>query len=323
MARSQSQIGIICETLLTASSDATRSLEALDTDGLIKGNLAYVVDVNAIYRLDPDSTTTPDNDTVIAATGGGNWLLDSGGDDPVVVRTIDDLPDAVAGVITLAAATMYLIEGEITIPTGTRIVAEAGAGISGGAGALLIGDVNGNALVTGTTGEALRINNIAITNNGSGAAVSWTGDGQGDQLWMHDVSLLGEPCADVNGGGDGDSGDYIYLYDCRFISQSGSYGLEVSGAWASVCVIGCRFFPSGGGILINSTVADELDQIQINGCQFKITGTNIGVEQSTAAVVTEGRIIGNAFFGGSPNAKGTNVVGAAWEGSGNVGLADF
>jgi hypothetical protein len=319
MARSQSQIGLLCETLLTADSDELRSLEAVNTAGMIEGNKAYVVDVSAVYALAPASTTTPNGTTVIAATGGGNWLLREGGDDPVVVRTIDDFPAPVAGVITLAAATMYLVEGDIDVGT-NRFEAENGAGIQGGAGAILRGNT-GAVLITPVTGGAFRLNNIAIVNSGASPVLVWTGNDSGAQLWMHDVSLTssGAPAVVLVGGG---SSDYVNVYDSRFIGTP--HDLQIDDEWAAIMLIGCRFLSINDGVVIQSALG-EIGTMQINGCEFIVDAGDTGVTQTVADAVTIGRLTGNLFWGAgaAAGAVSANVATTEWEARGNVNLADF
>jgi hypothetical protein len=327
MARSQSQIGLLCETLLTADSDELRALQAVNTNGMIEGNLAYVVDVAAIYRLAPASTLTPDDDKVLAAQGGGNWLIVDGGDDPVEVYTLDDLPAAVANVITLEASTLYRIHGHLVIPTGTRIVYQNGSGIEGVGGAHLSGD-SGPPLIQGASnGLAFRINNIAVVNAGASPALVWQGNNDGDQLWMHDVSMTcsgGAPAVALIGGG---SLDYVNVYDSRFIGTP--HDLEISSEWGAVMLIGCRFLSSNNGVSIESA-ATEIDTMQINGCEFIVGTGDTGVNQQNNDSVTLGRLTGNLFFGtdagdppGDSSVSANLFADAKWQGRGNVNLTDF
>jgi hypothetical protein len=319
MARTQGQIALIAETLLTGSADDTRSLQGINASGLMAGNRAYALDVNKTFEYAPESTLAPDNDKVLAAVGGGRWLLVEGGNDPVVVRTLDDLPEPAAGVITLDATVMYLIEGELNLGA-NRIVASAGSGIQGGAGALIVGSTS-DPLITGPGGEAFRLSNIAVTNNGSGPAVTWAGDGAGVQFWVHDVSLYGTPALVLSGAGDGDDGDNVYVYDSRFYSPAASHGVNLGGQWGAVNFIGCRFLGTGDGIRITSG-EDDIDQIVLNGCEFHMPTGKTGIIQLTSSAVEVGRIVGCNFWGaGTP--KDGNVVTTEWAGIGNAGLADF
>jgi len=315
MARSQSQIGLICETLLSVGSDERRSLQGVNTDGLIEGNRAFAVDVGSEFRLDPESTLAQEFDKIITAPGGGNWLLCGGGDDPVDVYTLGDLPASVGGVITLLSSITYRIHGELNL-LGDRIVMSAGSGLEGTGIALLVTS-NTVAAVTCTTGTPARIHNLAITNNGTGPGVTWDGDGDGSQLWMHDCSIYGAPALDLTGV----AGDSVYVYDCRFYGVATSWGVELSDAWSAVSFVGCRFLGDGDGMRITSgegTVAN----LVINGCEFSTPTGKTGVTQNTADAVVQGRLVGNLFWGAGTPIDG-NVATTEWIARGNTAFADF
>jgi hypothetical protein len=69
-----------------ASVANTAALAALATTTFIPGTLAYVQSLKSLFYLDPTSTATPDNVTIIAAQGGGNWLSLSSGPNSRVVN---------------------------------------------------------------------------------------------------------------------------------------------------------------------------------------------------------------------------------------------
>ena len=265
MAQSQGHLGIICETLLSADSDSVSSVQGLQTSGLIEGSRAWAEDVGAEFRLAPASALVIDGVKVVTARGGGRWLLSGGGNDPVEVYTLDDLPAPVAGVITLLPQICYHIHGEVDLGA-NRILMSAGAGLEGVGIALLVGST-ASPLITCTTDEVARIHHLAITNNGGGEGVYWEGENSGSQLWLHDCSIYGEPALFVTGGDDlgASYADNIFIYDCRFYSPAAAISVQVSGFWAAVSFIGCRFLGIGDGIIITSDAA-AVANMQINGC---------------------------------------------------------
>lgn len=320
MALTQENIDLIAQTVRTVDSNAQRSVQGTDVTPLIDGSTIWATDRRTPFRWSPTDTNAAVAYQIVKPDSGlpGSWLLSGGsGIGAVDVWSIADLPAPAAGVITLAASTRYVIHGDINLGTNV-IAAPNGSSIEGQGGALLVTN-NTVPLITAPTGGTFTICNIGVTNNG-GPALTWTGDGDGSQLVMHDVNFYGiTACVMITGV----AGDYINIYNCGF--QGTTQGLQIDGVWASIVLNDLRFRGGGNDVQIISGGAGDISLIMINGCEFRpLVAGEVGVTQNTAGSVTTGRIVGCSFnVGGGALAVDATVGAAPWAGVANVGVADW
>ena len=321
MSQTQEQIAFVAQTLLTASSDRTRSLQGTIVDGLIRGTVAFVDDKSGLYKYEPADTNAAVTDKVVKAAGPGNWTIVEGVD-PIEVRCLADLPAPVATVITLLGNQAYRFVGTVDIGV-NRIVAQAGTTIEGGGHASITGNNNTTSLITGPTGASWTLAGIGIVNAG-GSALRWIAGDNDETLWLHDCWFAGVGDA-VTLFGDGTADTpRINIYDCKFYGTA--QDLQIDRKWGAVSIVGCQFLGTGNGLQIISGVAADIATMLINGCEFSCEGGggDYGVLQVTADAVAIGRLVGCNFHGTNvANAKSAFVATTEWQARGNVNVADF
>jgi hypothetical protein len=315
MALTQENIDLIAQTVRTADSDAQRSVQGTDVTPLIDGNSIWATDRRTPFRWSPTDVNAAIAYQIVKPDSGlaGSWLLAGGaGLNSVDVYSVADFPAPVAGVITLAASTRYLVHGHVDIGTNV-ITASAGSGLEGVAGAQLI---NTNTVPLVTCGSfAFTCNNIALLNLG-GPCIVWSGDGGGDQLTLRDSIFSGVTSAVWI---HGHAGDYICIRDCDFWGTTS--GLQVHDVWDSIVINACRFLGAGDQLMLTSA-AGEIEGITVVGCEFKVANGSTGVTQNTVDAVDAGRLVGNMFTGAGTFID-ANVATTEWVGTSNVGVADF
>ncbi len=315
MARSQGIISLICQTLLTAGSNAQSSLQGTETDTLIDGTTAWVEDKQATYKWIPTQLLTPVADKVINGLNGGQWVIVDDGVDPVEVYTLNDLPAAVAGVITLVNGRTYRVHG--TVGLGAAVITMGLGSVLQGVGSAQLTTNNAISLATGTVGGACSVLDICLLNTG-GPAFEWAGNGNSSQCVLRDSQFYGLTAAVLVLGV---ANDYINLQGCTFVGTT--IGLQVAGVWDSVALDNCRFLGVGDLLYISSGNVGDVALMLLSGCEFQVTGAaDIGILQQVADAVAEGRITGNLFSvtGGGAATDGVNVVGVEWVSTGNAGL---
>lgn len=93
-------------------------------------------------------------------------------DPAVVVYTEADFPAAVAGVITLAASTVYEIKAIVTLTTGNRIEIPATSALVGVTAGVsqIVGSYNGDLVKSIGTAGTVRYDSVRIQNNSTGAS---------------------------------------------------------------------------------------------------------------------------------------------------------
>jgi len=126
------------------------------------GDTCQVTAVNAVYRC------------TVATLGAARWTLTY--QNAVIVQAESDLPAAVAGVITLAANTVYYVYGTVTLTAGNRIVTPPTAATVGGAAPIcaIVGNVNA-ALYTISDPTATVVGHlyrVTVQNTNAGAAAT-------------------------------------------------------------------------------------------------------------------------------------------------------
>lgn len=153
--------------------------------------------------------------------------------DPAVsVYSESDLPAAVAGLITLAAGTVYEIKAVVTLTPGNRIAIPAGSSIIGTVSAVsqIVGNYNGDLItVTGTTGT-VRIGSVRIENQSTGAS------SYGMALSAAGASIL-FPLTTVAGG----VGAVRVTASCNVSANSTAFSQSVAGGSAIDIDIGGSF----------------------------------------------------------------------------------
>jgi hypothetical protein len=313
---------LICETLLTADSDRTRSLQAVDTAGMTEDNDVYVVDKDAHYALKPSDTQTPDNDKVLAATGGGNWVLAEGGSDPIEVRTLGDLPAPSAGIISLSGSTVYKFIGTVDLGTNRLSVAAGGAVLVGEAGSEILVNSALPAITGPSSGGAQRnltLDHLTVTQSGSGVGLSYA-PGATATLFMKDCTIntgAGHAAVLV-----GTSSCRAEPKDCVF-NTSGGDAVQVSGSWGMLAFDNC-WLGVANGIVINDLAAIAI--MRVLGCTFLVGAPSTGIDDLKVAAggaISTGALLGQSTFEGAGTAIGAKITsGNSWTIKHNVGPAD-
>ncbi len=315
MARSQGIISYNCQTLLSISSEAQRSLQGTATDVLIGGSLAWVEDKSAVYKWISTQLLALVADKVLNGLNGGQWVIVQGGVDPVEVYTLADLPAAVAGVITLVNGRTYRINGYIDLG-GARIQIGTGGALQGDGAAHLVTD-NTTPMVSNTVNQACSVTGIHLENSG-GPAFMWIGNGGSDQCVLRDCILDGVGQAAIIQGA---AGDYINIRSCLFGGTTA--GIEINGSWDSIVISDCRFIGTGKQIHMTQDAPSVILLMLVKGCEFWTIMGDTGVAQDHAGTTTEGQLTGNLFRNLGGTVKEGTVIALPWSGNGNVGLADF
>jgi hypothetical protein len=313
MAETQAGIYYNAETLYTAASDSSSSLEGADMESQLDGALGWATDRGTMFQYRSASLSSPVAGLIVKANGPGNWVRVQGGLNVVEVRSLADLPAPNAGIITLVAATRYLFYGTVNLGA-NRILTGSSVIIEGVGGAEITGNNAAPLISNGTNGVAMTIANVLVLNTG-GMAVSWIGNGNGAQCILHDCEFYG---LTVSVSVTGVGGDYINIYDNTF---GGATGLQVGDIWSSVVLNNNRFKCTAIGVSITGTIG-QVSAMLVNGNEFDVAGGLVGISQASVDAVTVGRLIGNMFFGGGTYIS-ANVATTEWVGNGNVNVANF
>lgn len=199
----------------------------------------------------------------------------------VFIRSLADFPTSFGGIITLAANTVYGIDGTIDIGTNS-LVAQNGTKIVGGGGTSTT-----SAIITTSTLPALLVGNndvtvdgLTIQNLGTGAAISIGAD----NFSIVDVKFVsaGNSAVIVSNPGLGQITDsFIY------VPQNGS-GIAIKQNATSFLVKNTKFkgVGTGYGTAINLDATSgtiTIGQVVAEGCNFEDLG--ISIHQSNNVIV--------------------------------------
>jgi hypothetical protein len=164
----------------------------------------------------------------------------------VVVLSEADLPAPVSGVITLAADTVYMVRGTVTLTPGNRISAVARSSIQGRISTIdqIIGNYAGSLLsfLEPVSSNTFDIRNITVQN--TNAAVS-----SAVEVNAPNGTLRIEQCR-VIGAADGlliTACGNLAMYSSSFFGGAGYDGLHINGTLTAVASSICAYYTSGGG----------------------------------------------------------------------------
>lgn len=240
-----------------------------------------------------DAGVSADRDSLAAA------LALVAGDIDTIVTSKEDFPNAVNGVITLAAnATYFIYAGTIDL-TGDRIVCSANTTIIGGSSENCIlkstGLSAGTALIT--SAWSLPMRNITITH---GTALALDANGNSDQaLDWNGVNFTN--CATV--GTIANYGNFV-MTDSAFLN---SQGLTFDGSFGTIAFNSCLFdcAASGTSVILPATLTVTRRFRIIYSSFVTLSGeTSLNVSGS-ATIPNEGYILDTVNFAGG----GTYVSG--------------
>jgi hypothetical protein len=328
MARSQAHIEFISETLLNADSNPRNSVQGINDAGLIEGTRAYAVDKKATFELRLGDTTPADNDKIVATVEDNRWLLVGGGEDPVEVRTLSDLPEPVGAVITLPDDTNYLIIGRVDMGANRIVMGQHcsiyGLGPNiGFAPASKLSFNNTVAAITMDTGDTFScIENLSVQND-AGPCLAW--GGTGGYVRIYNCCMVITAAGPVASFAGAVSEPDLDLVDTKFLSPAGvgAVSVALSGVWGTVRAINC-LLGNGDGIVI--ATGATLNEYIVSNCRFTIENGYTGLVQTDAdpgCILVGARMLGSVFRGAGTAADGQVLGSAQWTARGNIGVADY
>lgn len=221
--------------------------------------------------------------------------------DTVFVRSVNDLPDAVAGVITLEDNKTYFLTGAIDL-LGSRLV--------GGQNSVIIGGSSENCILSSTgldSGTALLSSAYSLPCRffaiSHGTAINLDATGNSDQaLDWAGVNFLN--CATI---GTIKSYNNAIFQICAHLN---SQGLTFDGSMGTIGFTDCLFNPpsSGTSLVLPSTLTIAR-RFRVSYSAFVILSGETGINVSTSATVpVEGYILDTVNFSGG----GTYTTGVAF-----------
>jgi hypothetical protein len=259
----------------------------------------YGVDINAL---------------IAEAGGGGGNPFDS----VTIVKTAADFPAPSAGVITLAAGTIYLIDGEVDLGTDR---------LSGSGGIIIHGlDKDSSKITTTsasptitTTSGSVSLRQLYLENTGAGKAIDYTGSAGALFTMDH--------CVVVNGGSSdtlaGGSGLACVIRNSRWTGAG--QGLTISGAWTTMLLRTVGFLSlstTATGLKLATGMTSSV--VDISQCQF-ITGdageTMLDIDAGIAPSQL-GSVAGCFFVGPGTKLGGLDYTNPNWWFDQNRGLED-
>nr|QBK86842.1 MAG: hypothetical protein LCMAC103_01800 [Marseillevirus LCMAC103] len=268
------------------------------------GSLMYDVDNRLVYVSD-----------------GLAWRTVSGYGALETIASVGDFPAAVAGVHTLAADTVYLIDGLVDIGT-NRLVMGAGTVIAGrNRDADILRSATTGALITATSN--MTVDNITITCTGVGSEVfncvfSAPSPTQGDRYEIRNCYFF--QCQSMGFLDGGLVGRYTSNH--RNDSEN---GLELRGASGSTHFFYHLNVNHGNNAGIDLLIATgTFTIIDISGCHFHPVFGATALDIADTITIGDGIVTSNSFrsFGGAFLAVGAGKVSnatAGWVFQGNGG----
>ena len=222
----------------------------------------------------------------------------------VTIKGVNDFPDPVNGVITLADSTAYLIDGDVDIGA-NRLVGGINTAIIGHTTEIsyLHNDVNSQALIT--SDETLTLHDITLYVEGTGATIL---DLDGSTSEQSNTALDWQ-FVNFSGGDVGTIKDYdnAILNTIGFIDKSGDgfpalgNGLTFDGSFGTIALDDTLFVVSGSGnTAINLPETLTITRrIRITDSSFVVTSSAVGINASASATIPdEGYILQNINFSG-------------------------
>jgi len=265
---------------------------------------------------EPKGVATAAANTVYVADGAGtgSWTTIPGiPPSQVIVSDATDFPDPVANVITLAADTVYFIDGAIDIGD-DRIVMGSNTQIRGhGASLSSITTTNTGNIITATGSH--QIHNIAISAS-AGTIFSCTG-GSTESAYYTNFQITA--CATVGTF----SNWYSLVWQQGAVVSATTAGLDFSGTCRIFIIDLVEFFSSTGTAIDLGTAT--FNTVSLIRCGFSASsGTHLAIAASSANINSgyAGRILYNKFNTSATVSTGYAATDARWEVVGNYGLVD-
>jgi len=217
----------------------------------------------------------------------------------VLVSSIDDLPDPVAGVITLAANTTYYFTTTIDL-AGSRLV--------GGANTVILGPSSENARIvsTGLTGTAMISSeySMPIRHITLEADVIFNLDATGNSnqaLDWYGVNLVSDSIGTIKNYSN------FVVSSMAFLGAS---GLVFDGTFGTIALSDTLFLGSTGTIITIPSTATIGRRLRISYSSMIVGAGQTGIDVSTSASIpVEGYIFDTLNFSGS----GTYTAGVTYD----------
>jgi hypothetical protein len=283
------------------------------------GACCYVTAAKALYRLDKSSAATADGVNILAPSSGvGRWFREATNSvySTRVVRSLADLPDPVAGVITMPATpAIYEVEGIVALGLNTIVCPS----------------------YTVWQGRDRGLDGFIST--AAAAALDFQAGGSIDGISVMSLGVVGSI------GAHFDAATAVSITQAAFlgldiaIDLDGASALEIDGVSCTSCTHGIVM----GGVFDNSVLDSILIDLAAGVTPIGIdilAGSTLGafildnsiiqtIVASTALAIdngivpTEGGIVSNCVLGGAgTKLSGVNVGSLGWSFRDNAGLGD-
>lgn len=229
---------------------------------------------------------------------GTSWktLPSEARDNYVIVKTVNDLPAAVGGVITLNASTTYEINGTITIADKIDVNNASIYGQDPFVDKLIY---SGSAeLFTGSNGGTIK--NLTLTAATTGSKIFNLSDPSRTKF------LLVEHCILAASKEVGVVQGYLVVYLLNIAFTYTDDGFDFGGV-EHLLISGPYFFPSNKGTMIKLVDGSTFRVIEIAGGFFNVQAANsaTGIDFGTGVIITDGADLKTNIHGDGTRTTGT------------------